>query len=593
MPAVQTNTPEAAAIIKEVLQILHRLYRLIMPLCVSRFEWDMLEFNGIDNNVVVCGGLEPGPTSCQLNASTAANVVDIPELAIPRSIPDISVAAAKSSIYQTRHRDTACQTKSDTSGRASQQTRHNFRKSDTHNQLVSLAYARINGMAQCQIFTSLSLPHHHYPAIAPASPRSNMLARRSPDGRKPAGKRPYGVVATPVCSAFHAAGENWSTRARVPEVHSTAPHPMNSLTLAQRRRLSRAQERGETYPWNWFIFAPALLPDPPSKTLPKMLSEDARMTGSGSDRSFKGSEVEERVVFVFSNVLQCAVPVSRTYGKAGNGDCAHSDRAQVENNILSIYFVQLFLRLPPRENRGCAKAACGFFARKVWGAMITISGDVRKQKSAPPQAALRNLSNNLAILAIKWTKWPKLVTFSAALRAQITPMQMTRMYEELTIIRPRRRHPTAGMFPLLRQHLTTAQPRVGAHEAARAPLSLEKHEMPRTEKSLPVRRLEPVTLIRVAPARKPARTTPARTTAPVPTSNNDRRRGVAVASGAHSVRRKLTLQHHMRRPWFCWAGCTVNEKGGAPRRMAVYIKPEVNYDHPSLFKVILLHILAK
>ncbi|KAJ6605617.1 hypothetical protein B0H10DRAFT_2195488 [Mycena sp. CBHHK59/15] len=110
MPAVQTNTPEAAAIIKEVLQILHRLYRLIMPLCVSRFEWDMLEFNGIDNNVVVCGGLEPGPTSCQLNASTAANVVDIPELAIPRSIPDISVAAAKSSIYQTRHRDTACQT---------------------------------------------------------------------------------------------------------------------------------------------------------------------------------------------------------------------------------------------------------------------------------------------------------------------------------------------------------------------------------------------------------------------------------------------------------------------------------------------------
>ncbi|KAJ6569992.1 hypothetical protein B0H10DRAFT_2238033 [Mycena sp. CBHHK59/15] len=147
-------------------------------------------------------------------------------------------------------------------------------------------------MALCQIFTSLSLPHHHYPAIAPASPRSNMLARRSPDGRKPAGKRPYGVVATPVRSAFPAAGENWSTRARVPE----------------RRRLNRVQEWEKTYPWNWFIFAPALLPDPPSKTPPKMLSEDARMTGSGSDQSFKGAEVEERVVFVFSNVLQCAVP---------------------------------------------------------------------------------------------------------------------------------------------------------------------------------------------------------------------------------------------------------------------------------------------
>ncbi|KAJ6603983.1 hypothetical protein B0H10DRAFT_1957558 [Mycena sp. CBHHK59/15] len=102
---------------------------------------------------------------------------------------------------------------------------------------------------------------------------------------------------------------------------------MNSLTLAQRRRLNRVQEREKTYPWNWFIFAPALLPDPPSKTPPKMLSEDARMTGSGSDRSFKGAEVEERVVFVFSNVLQCAFPVSRTYSEAGNADCTHSDRA--------------------------------------------------------------------------------------------------------------------------------------------------------------------------------------------------------------------------------------------------------------------------
>ncbi|KAJ6591907.1 hypothetical protein B0H10DRAFT_2197432 [Mycena sp. CBHHK59/15] len=185
-------------------------------------------------------------------------------------------------------------------GRASQQTRHNSRKSDTHNQLVSLAYARINGMAPCQIFTSLSLPHRHYPAITPASPRSNMLARRSHDGRKPAGKRPY-IVATPVKTGL--------------------------LGQGSPRRLNRVQERGKTYPRNWFIFAPALLPDPPSKTPPKMLSEDARMTGSGSDRSFKGAEVEERVVFVFSNVLQCAVPVSRTYSKAGNADCAHSDRA--------------------------------------------------------------------------------------------------------------------------------------------------------------------------------------------------------------------------------------------------------------------------
>ncbi|KAJ6618296.1 hypothetical protein B0H10DRAFT_1947682 [Mycena sp. CBHHK59/15] len=67
MPAVQTNTPEAAAIIKEVLQILHKLYRLIMPLCISCFEWDMLEFNTLENNVVAFGGLEPGP--CYICAS--------------------------------------------------------------------------------------------------------------------------------------------------------------------------------------------------------------------------------------------------------------------------------------------------------------------------------------------------------------------------------------------------------------------------------------------------------------------------------------------------------------------------------------------
>ncbi|KAJ6579318.1 hypothetical protein B0H10DRAFT_1962992 [Mycena sp. CBHHK59/15] len=44
----------------------------------------------------------------------------------------------------------------------------------------------------------------------------------------------------------------------------------------------------------------------------RKLSEDARMTGSGSYQSFKGAEVEERVVFVFSNVLQCARRVTLT-----------------------------------------------------------------------------------------------------------------------------------------------------------------------------------------------------------------------------------------------------------------------------------------
>ncbi|KAJ6546385.1 hypothetical protein DFH09DRAFT_1506854 [Mycena vulgaris] len=77
MPAVQTNVPQAAKIIKEVLEILHKLYRLIMPLCISRFEWDMIEFNALENNVIAFGGLDPGPTSVQLNSSSTANIIDL------------------------------------------------------------------------------------------------------------------------------------------------------------------------------------------------------------------------------------------------------------------------------------------------------------------------------------------------------------------------------------------------------------------------------------------------------------------------------------------------------------------------------------
>ncbi|KAF8209867.1 hypothetical protein K438DRAFT_1753490 [Mycena galopus ATCC 62051] len=65
------------------------------------------------------------------------------------------------------------------------------------------------------------------------------------------------------------------------------------------------------------------------------------------------------------------------------------------------------------------------------------------------------------------------------------------------------------------QHLSTVQPRVGAPEAARPPLSLGKHEMPKTAGNLlgcemvgTTRHYSQVMFIRAAPARKPARTTP-------------------------------------------------------------------------------------
>ncbi|KAJ6620112.1 ankyrin repeat-containing domain protein [Mycena sp. CBHHK59/15] len=68
-----------------------------------------------------------------------------------------------------------------------------------------------------------------------------MLARRSPDGRKPAGKRPYGVVATPVRGAFPAAGENWSTRARVPE--ALEPFSWLSATARSKKKISSKAQR--------------------------------------------------------------------------------------------------------------------------------------------------------------------------------------------------------------------------------------------------------------------------------------------------------------------------------------------------------------
>jgi hypothetical protein len=70
LPAMQTCTPKAAAKIASILQILHDLYREILPCCISRFEWEMMEFNCIDNNVFTFGGLTPGATGCQLNVSS-------------------------------------------------------------------------------------------------------------------------------------------------------------------------------------------------------------------------------------------------------------------------------------------------------------------------------------------------------------------------------------------------------------------------------------------------------------------------------------------------------------------------------------------
>jgi hypothetical protein len=70
LPAIQADTQEARAQIASVLKCLHHLYCLIMPLCVSKFEFEISDFHSQINNVMSFGRLMPNGTSCQLNSSS-------------------------------------------------------------------------------------------------------------------------------------------------------------------------------------------------------------------------------------------------------------------------------------------------------------------------------------------------------------------------------------------------------------------------------------------------------------------------------------------------------------------------------------------
>ncbi|KAH7905382.1 hypothetical protein BJ138DRAFT_1118520 [Hygrophoropsis aurantiaca] len=68
-PALQVSTPEAKSQFTDILTTLHKLYQLIVPLSISKEEWDVFEHVMKDNNVFSFGGLDPGPVGCQLNIS--------------------------------------------------------------------------------------------------------------------------------------------------------------------------------------------------------------------------------------------------------------------------------------------------------------------------------------------------------------------------------------------------------------------------------------------------------------------------------------------------------------------------------------------
>ncbi|KAF8833739.1 hypothetical protein BDN67DRAFT_1072857 [Paxillus ammoniavirescens] len=69
-PAVQINTPEAGNHIRKTLHVLCDLYKHIMPLCISREEWELISYASAENNVFTFGGGNSGPVGCQLNISS-------------------------------------------------------------------------------------------------------------------------------------------------------------------------------------------------------------------------------------------------------------------------------------------------------------------------------------------------------------------------------------------------------------------------------------------------------------------------------------------------------------------------------------------
>jgi len=73
LPAVQAATDDAQIVMGATNKCLHGLYRSIMPKMISKTEWEAIEFNAIDNNVIGFGGLEPNNTGLQMNVSSVMN----------------------------------------------------------------------------------------------------------------------------------------------------------------------------------------------------------------------------------------------------------------------------------------------------------------------------------------------------------------------------------------------------------------------------------------------------------------------------------------------------------------------------------------
>ncbi|THU94620.1 hypothetical protein K435DRAFT_860334 [Dendrothele bispora CBS 962.96] len=68
-PAVQLTTPAFVLRHHRLLVTLHELFRLIVPLCISKLEWDITNARAEELNVFCTGGLAPAHSSIQKNVS--------------------------------------------------------------------------------------------------------------------------------------------------------------------------------------------------------------------------------------------------------------------------------------------------------------------------------------------------------------------------------------------------------------------------------------------------------------------------------------------------------------------------------------------
>ena len=73
MPSVQAMTPQGASQIKEILNDLAFLGDKVLRTMISRFEYEVNDFNAKDNNIFGFGGLKPYATGCQANVSSATD----------------------------------------------------------------------------------------------------------------------------------------------------------------------------------------------------------------------------------------------------------------------------------------------------------------------------------------------------------------------------------------------------------------------------------------------------------------------------------------------------------------------------------------